>query len=173
MTDARGSWLVKACRYTRMGCGRTSQRAAQGSLYRGAGRQRRSERLKVGPYAQGRWPCSFCGPQDRGDLRPAICVYFMSLSRRNAASESDERKTALSYTTTPSQIITLLFQMIFPQQLFLVFIVLQDAIDLFFPAFLYQLSEQYTECFSSCFFTTFLANLFSTPFNAFAQVTPF
>ena len=63
--------------------------------------------------------------------------------------------------------------MIFPQQLFLVFIVLQDAIDLFFPAFLYQLSEQYTECFSSCFFTTFLANLFSTPFNAFAQVTPF
>ena len=29
-------------------------RAAQGSLYRGAGRQRRSERLKVGPYAQGR-----------------------------------------------------------------------------------------------------------------------
>ena len=27
-----------------------SQRAAQGSLYRGADRQRRSERLKVGPY---------------------------------------------------------------------------------------------------------------------------
>ena len=44
-----------------MGCGRISQRATQGSLYRGAlcGRQRRSERLKVGPYAQGRWPCFF------------------------------------------------------------------------------------------------------------------
>ena len=32
--------------YTRIGCDRISQRAAQGSLYRGAGRQRRSERLK-------------------------------------------------------------------------------------------------------------------------------
>ena len=56
---ARGSWLVKACHYTRMGYGRTSQRAAQGSLYRGAGRQRRSERLKVGPYVQGHRPCIF------------------------------------------------------------------------------------------------------------------
>ena len=27
-----------------------SRRAAQGSLYRGADRQRRSERLKIGPY---------------------------------------------------------------------------------------------------------------------------
>ena len=34
-----------------------SRRAAQGSLYRGADRQRRSERLNIGPYAQGRWPC--------------------------------------------------------------------------------------------------------------------
>ena len=47
----RGSWLVKAYHYTRMGCDRISQRAAQGSLYRGAGRQRRSERLKGGPYS--------------------------------------------------------------------------------------------------------------------------
>ena len=45
----RGSWLVKTCHYTRKGCDEISQRAAQGSLYRGAGRQRRSERLKVGP----------------------------------------------------------------------------------------------------------------------------
>ena len=40
-----------------MSCGQISQRAAQGSLYRGADRQRRSERLNIGPYAQGRWPC--------------------------------------------------------------------------------------------------------------------
>ena len=53
------SWLVKTCHYTRIGCDRISQRAAQGSLYRGAGRQRRSERLKVAPYAHGRWPCIF------------------------------------------------------------------------------------------------------------------
>ena len=45
--------------YTRIGCDRISQRAAQGSLYRGAGRQRRSERLKVAPYVHGRWPCIF------------------------------------------------------------------------------------------------------------------
>ena len=55
----RCSRLIKVCHDTRMGCGRTSQRAAQGSLYRGAGRQRRSERLKVAPYAQGRWPYIF------------------------------------------------------------------------------------------------------------------
>ena len=55
----RGSWLVKTCHYTRIGCDQISQRAAQGSLYRGAGRQRRSERLKVAPYAQGRWPYIF------------------------------------------------------------------------------------------------------------------
>ena len=44
-----------------------SQRAAQGSLYRGAGRQRRSERLKVGPYDGPGWgvsrPCE--GEGDR------------------------------------------------------------------------------------------------------------
>ena len=28
-------------------------------------------RLLGVPYAQGRWPCSFCGPQDRGDLLSA------------------------------------------------------------------------------------------------------
>ena len=61
------SWLVKACHYPRMGCDEISQRAAQGSLYRGAGRQRRSERLKVGPYECPDWGY-FC------DLRPAICV---------------------------------------------------------------------------------------------------
>ena len=49
----------KTSHQNRMGCGRISQRAAQGSLYRGAGRQRRSERLKVGTYAQGRWPYIF------------------------------------------------------------------------------------------------------------------
>jgi hypothetical protein len=54
-----GSWLVKTYHYIRIGCDRISQRAAQGSLYRGAGRQRRSERLKVAPYAHGRWPCFF------------------------------------------------------------------------------------------------------------------
>ena len=54
-----GSWLVKTYHYTRIGCDRISQRAAQGSLYRGAGRQRRSERLKVAPYAHGRWPRIF------------------------------------------------------------------------------------------------------------------
>ena len=59
MAVVRGSWLVKAYHYTRIGCDRILQRAAQGSLYRGAGRQSRSERLKVGPYAQGRWPCIF------------------------------------------------------------------------------------------------------------------
>ena len=36
-----------------------SRRAAQGSLYRGADRQRRSERLKISPYTQGRWPFFF------------------------------------------------------------------------------------------------------------------
>ena len=51
--------------YTRIGCDRISQRAAQGSLYRGAGRQRRSERLKVAPYAHGRWPCIFFAICDR------------------------------------------------------------------------------------------------------------
>ena len=81
----RGSWLVKTCHYTRKGCDEISQRAAQGSLYRGAGRQRRSERLKVGPYAQGRWPCSFCGPQDRGDLRPAAC--HLRLFHESVAAE--------------------------------------------------------------------------------------
>ena len=60
----RCSWLVKACHYTRIGCDEISQRAAQGSLYRGAGRQRRSERLKVGPYECPDWGY-FCG------LRPA------------------------------------------------------------------------------------------------------
>ena len=60
----RCSWLVKACHYTRMGCDEISQRAVQGSLYRGAGRQRRSERLKVGPYECPDWGY-FCG------LRPA------------------------------------------------------------------------------------------------------
>ena len=30
----RGSWLVKACHHTRIGCAQISQRAAQGSLYR-------------------------------------------------------------------------------------------------------------------------------------------
>ena len=64
---ARGSWLVKTCHYTRKGCDEISQRAAQGSLYRGAGRQRRSERLKVGPYAQG-----------RGRVFFAICDLFLS-----------------------------------------------------------------------------------------------
>jgi len=54
-----GSWLVKTYHYIRIGCDRISQRAAQGSLYRGAGRQRRSERLKVAPYTHGRWPCFF------------------------------------------------------------------------------------------------------------------
>ena len=57
----------KTYRQNRMGCGRISQRAAQGSLYRGAGRQRRSERLKVGPYAQGHGRVFFC------ELRPATC----------------------------------------------------------------------------------------------------
>ena len=72
-----------------MGCGRISQRATQGSLYRGAGRQRRSERLKVGPYAQGRWPyiflqsvtalfpspdCDSVGDGQRASRREA-CVY--------------------------------------------------------------------------------------------------
>ena len=57
--------------------------------------------------------------------------------------------------------ITLLFQMIFPQQLFLVFIVLQDAVDVFFSAFLHQFLEQYTERFSSRFFSAFLSNFFS------------
>ena len=57
---ARGSWLVKTCYYTRIGCDEISQRAAQGSLYRGAGRQRRSERLKVGPYECPDWGY-FCG----------------------------------------------------------------------------------------------------------------
>ena len=52
---ARGSWLVKVCHYTRMGCDEISQQSAQGSLYRGAGRQRRSERLKVGPYKCPDW----------------------------------------------------------------------------------------------------------------------
>ena len=46
--------------YTRIGCDRISQRAAQGSLYRGAGRQRRSERLKVVPYECPEWGY-FCG----------------------------------------------------------------------------------------------------------------
>ena len=44
----------------------------------------------------------FCGPQDRGDLPSAACVYFMSLSRQNAASES-ERTAALSDRKSTSQ----------------------------------------------------------------------
>ena len=60
-----------------------SRRAAQGSLYRGAGRQRRSERLKVGPY-DGPERGVFYEPRaTRGD------VVALSLSRRNAASESE------------------------------------------------------------------------------------
>ena len=50
----RGSWLVKACHYTRMGRGKISQRAA----------------FQDGPYVYGRWPGSFC------DRRPAAGVYF-------------------------------------------------------------------------------------------------
>ena len=54
-----GSWFVKACHYTRMGCDKLSL----------AGRLN-----QVGPYAQGRWPCVFCG------LRPALisiaCMRF-------------------------------------------------------------------------------------------------
>ena len=70
----RGSWLVKTYHYTRMGCGRISQRAAQGSLYRGADRQRRSERLKIGPYAQGRWPCIFS--QSVTSFSPIACMRY-------------------------------------------------------------------------------------------------
>ena len=72
---ARGSWFVKARHYTRKGCDEISQRAAQGSLYRGAGRQRRSERLKVGPYAQGRGPCIFAA----GHLQTEACGFASSL----------------------------------------------------------------------------------------------
>ena len=85
-----------------------SQRAAKGSLHRGAGRQRRSERLKVGPYDGPGWgvsrPCE--GERDhlrwRGGLlyEPRVTrsdVVSLSLSRRDAASESssmnDERPT--------------------------------------------------------------------------------
>ena len=71
MTD--GSWFVKAFHDTQMGCDEISQRDTQGSLYRGAGRKRRSERLKVVPYAKAMGRVFFCGPQDRGDLRTANC----------------------------------------------------------------------------------------------------
>ena len=134
---ARGSCFVarKSSPSFRMGCGQISQRAAQGSLYRGADRQRRSERLNIGPYAQGRWPCFlriaelwqptfisspvcdivgdaqrayrygdsakccaektlFAGP-GRGvfyELRVTRSdVVSLSLSRRNAASESEKK----------------------------------------------------------------------------------
>ena len=50
-----------------------SQRAAQGSLYRGAGRQRRSERLKGVPYAQGRWPCIFSTICDQRLFSSPVC----------------------------------------------------------------------------------------------------
>ena len=81
-----GSWLVarKNLPSYKNRYGQISQRAAQGSLYRGAGRQRRSERLKGSPYAQGRWPCIFL--RSAGPRRPANCAHFISLSRRNAAS---------------------------------------------------------------------------------------
>ena len=71
---ARCSWLVKACHYTRKGCDEISQRAAQGSLYRGAGRQRRSERLKVGPYAQGRGRVFFL--QSVTSFSPIACMRY-------------------------------------------------------------------------------------------------
>ena len=70
----RGSWLVKTCHYTRKGCDEISQRAAQGSLYRGAGRQRRSERLKVGPYAQGRGRVFFL--QSVTSFSPIACMRY-------------------------------------------------------------------------------------------------
>ena len=50
---ARGSWLVARKTMPHglvMYITIYSRRAAQGSLYRGADRQRRSERLKIGPY---------------------------------------------------------------------------------------------------------------------------
>ena len=58
---ARCSWFVarKNLPLYKNRYGQISQRAARGSLYRGAGRQRRSERLKDSPYAHGRWPCFF------------------------------------------------------------------------------------------------------------------
>ena len=53
-----GSWFVKACHYTRMGCDKLSL----------AGRLN-----QVGPYAQGRRPCVFCGlPSADCGLRPAL-----------------------------------------------------------------------------------------------------
>ena len=52
--------------YTRIGCDRISQRAAQGSLYRGAGRQRRSERLPMDRLWESRG--SYC----RGAHHPVI-----------------------------------------------------------------------------------------------------
>ena len=64
--------------YIRIGYGQISQRAAQGSLYRGAGRQRRSERLKAGPYAQGRWPCIFLRPAT-GRLRISLLSFVSPL----------------------------------------------------------------------------------------------
>ena len=79
----RGSWLVKACHYTRMGCDEISQRAVQGSLYRGAGRQRRSERLKVGPYECPDWGY-FCG------LRPATSE--LHLFHESVAAERHIRR---------------------------------------------------------------------------------
>ena len=86
-----------------------SQRATKGSLHRGAGRQRRSERLKDDPL---RWPRSGRKPPLRRGGGPLAVEGFspyeprvtrsdvvsLSLSRPNAASESEAacgRRTAV------------------------------------------------------------------------------
>ncbi|WP_443867756.1 hypothetical protein, partial [Megasphaera sp.] len=48
----------------------------------GAGRQRRSERLKVGPYAQGRWPYIYF----------AACILFHQIIRPQKNKPSQEAK---------------------------------------------------------------------------------
>ena len=154
-----------------MGCDCISQRAAQGSLYRGAGRQRRSERLKGRPLRTRplavyffcdlrSFPSPVCDtvgddPEDVPEGVPSripciariydewhSVVIQSCVCRGAAACESEESKTALS--DKDSAVINgyLLFQMIFTQQLFLVFIIPQYAVNIFFPAFLYQFLEQ-------------------------------
>ena len=90
------SWLVKACHYTRMGCGRISQRDAlwASPTHKAVGRVFLWPVTAFIPIACMRFRTSrrIFRRASRYALRVSRSVVVnLSLSRRNAASESEER----------------------------------------------------------------------------------
>ena len=66
--------------------------------YKAKGPRTMAETFVRQPYAYGRWPCiSFTVRRTEAAcyLRPANCVHFMNLSRRNAAFESEKSRGSL------------------------------------------------------------------------------